>query len=480
MVPRKDYNAGLTHDARRNRMKKYCILIAVLSLTVAALLAVASQLGAVRVPDYVPVLARSLAAAAILAYASARRSLTVWIFAAMLAGLEIGLDWPQAALHCQVLSQIFLRLISVIIAPLLFSTLVTGIASHRDLKKTGRMGIKALIYFEVVTTLALFIGLAAINLSKAGVGVRLPAAAVQTPSQLGKPTISQTILKVFPQNIARSVARNEVLQVVVFSIIFGIALALVSETKRRPMLVFCESLAEVMFKFTNVVMLYAPVAVAAAIAYTVSQTGSQILLNLLQLLATLYVALLVFVLAVLLPIALLARIRLRQFIRALTEPASIAFATASSEAALPIAMENMEQFGVARPVVAFVIPAGYSFNLAGSALYLTLASVFVAQVAGIPMSLGSQFAMVFTLMLTSKGVAGVSRAALVILMGTAASFGLPAAPIFILLGIDQLMDMGRTAVNVIGNCLAAVVVARWEDELADRRVTAPLESRFAG
>ncbi len=457
-------------------MKKYCLFIAVLSLTAAALLAVASQLGMVRVPDYVPVLARSVAAVALMAYASARRSLTIWIFVAMLVGLEIGLDWPQVALHGKVFSQIFLRLISVIIAPLLFSTLVTGIAGHSDLKKTGRMGIKALVYFEVVTTLALFIGLAAINLSQAGVGVRLPPPAAPPASHLVKPAIADTILKVFPQNIARSVARNEVLQVVVFSILFGIALALVAEGKRRPMLAFCESLAEVMFKFTNIVMFYAPVAVAAAIAYTVSQTGAGILLNLLQLLATLYAALVVFVLAVLLPIALLARIPLRPFIHALTEPASIAFATASSEAALPIALEKMESFGVARPVAAFVIPAGYSFNLAGSALYLTLASVFVAQVARIPMSLGSQFAMVFTLMLTSKGVAGVSRAALVILLGTAASFGLPMAPIFILLGIDQLMDMGRTAVNVIGNCLAAAVVARWENELEVRLTPAQVES----
>ncbi|MGH9431720.1 MAG: dicarboxylate/amino acid:cation symporter [Terriglobia bacterium] len=447
-------------------MKKYFILIAVLSLTVAALFAVASQLGIARIPENVPILARSAAAAALVAYAAARRSLTIWIFIAMLVGLEIGLDWPHAAVHCKVLGQIFLRLISVIIAPLLFSTLVTGIAGHSDLKKVGRMGIKALIYFEVVTTLALFIGLAAINLSKAGVGVTLPAPAA--PAHLAKATVADTILKVFPENIAQSVAQNEVLQVVVFSILFAIALALVAEKKRRPMLAFCESLAEVMFKFTNIVMLYAPVAVAAAIAYTVSQTGAGILLNLLQLLATLYVALLVFVLLVLLPIAWLARIPLRPFIRAITEPTSIAFATASSEAALPIAMEQMELFGVARPVVAFVIPTGYSFNLAGSALYLTLASVFVAQVAGMHLSLGSQFVMVFTLMLTSKGVAGVSRAALVILLGTAASFGLPAGPIFILLGIDQLMDMARTAVNVIGNCLAAAVIGRWENDLQDQ------------
>jgi Na+/H+-dicarboxylate symporter len=465
-LSRKDYNAGLPHRGGRSRMKKIFILIAVLSLTVAALLALASQLGIARVPDDVPIVARTVAVAALVAYAAARRSLTVWIFIAMLVGLEIGFDWPHAAAHCKVLGQIFLRLITVIIAPLLFSTLVTGIAGHSNLKKVGRMGVKALIYFEVVTTLALFIGLAAINLSRAGVGITLPAAAAAP--QPPRTTVTETILHVFPQNIARSVARNEVLQVVVFSVLFGIALAMVVENRRRPMLAFCESLAEVMFKFTNIVMLYSPVAVAGAIAYTVSQTGAVILLNLLQLLATLYVALLVFAGVVLLPIALLARIPLRPFIRALSEPTSIAFATASSEAALPIAMEEMERFGIARPVVAFVIPTGYSFNLAGSALYLSLASVFVAQVAGIHMGLGSQFMMVFTLMLTSKGVAGVSRAALVILLGTAATFGLPAGPIFILLGIDQLMDMARTAVNVVGNCLAAAVVGRWENDFKDQ------------
>jgi proton glutamate symport protein len=446
-------------------MKKYPILIAALSLTAAALFAVASQLGIARLPQSLPLLARSIAAMALVVYALTRRSLTVWILIAMPVGLELGLDWPLAAAHCQLLSLIFLRLISAIIAPLLFSTLVSGIAGHSDLKKAGRMGIKALLYFEAVTTVALFIGLGAIDLSKAGVGVPLNPASAPPQAHLANTSLTQqTILNAFPQNIARAVAHNQVLQVVVFSILFGIALALVSESKRRPMLAFCESLAEVMFKFTNITMLYAPLAVAAAIAYTVSQTGPGILLNLLQLLATLYVALLVFILAILVPTACMARIPLRPFIHALSEPVSIAFATASSEAALPLALERMEGFGVPRPIAAFVIPVGYSFNLAGSALYLTLASVFVAQVAGIHMSLARQFGMAFTLMLTSKGVAGVSRAALVILLSTAASFGLPAAPIFILLGIDQLMDMGRTAVNVIGNCLAAAVIARWENE----------------
>jgi proton glutamate symport protein len=284
---------------------------------------------------------------------------------------------------------------------------------------------------------------------------------------------------VFPENIAKSIAEGQVLQIVVFSIVFGIALAMLSDKKRRPMLAFAESLSETMFKFTNLVMYFAPVGVGAAIAYTVGHMGLGILVNLFKLLATLYVALIVFMLAVLLPVALLARIPIRRFISAIAEPVSIAFATTSSEAALPRAMEAMEALGVPRQIVAFVIPTGYSFNLDGTTLYLSIASVFVAQAAGIHMSLGQQLLMVFTLMLTSKGVAGVPRASLVILLGTAASFNLPVEPIFIILGIDELMDMARTSVNVIGNCLATAVIARWEGEFGKAAPSAVIKEALS-
>jgi len=394
-----------------------------------------------------------------------QKSLTAWILYSMFLGVEIGHDIPDVAIHLKIFSKIFLKLIKTIIGPLLFATLVVGIAGHSNLKQVGRMGLKAILYFEIVTTLALFIGLAAINLSGAGRGVKLPeGAAYEEQLTAVKQTTEEVILHIFPENIAKSVAEGQVLQIVVFSILFAIGLALVSEARRRPMLDFTESLAEVMFKFTKIVMYFAPIGVGAAIAYTVSHMGLGILINLFQLLFTLYGALLFFLLFVLLPVALIAKVPLKKFFYAIAEPVSIAFATTSSEAALPKAMENMEKFGVPRKIVAFVLPTGYSFNLDGTTLYLSLASIFVAQVAGIDMTWKEQLMMVFTLMVTSKGVAGVPRASLVILLGTAASFGLPVWPIFIILGIDELMDMARTSVNVIGNCLATVVIAKWEGE----------------
>jgi proton glutamate symport protein len=394
-----------------------------------------------------------------------RSSLTVWILIAIVIGGAFGYFFPAAATELRILSTIFIRLIRTIVAPLLFATLVVGIAGHGNLKDVGRMGVKAIVYFEVVTTLALLIGWAAISISQAGIGITLPPPGPGEQTAVPPPqTWQDIVLHVFPENIAKAVADGEVLQVVVFSVIFGAALALVPDARRRPMLTFTETLAETMFRFTNIVMLFAPIGVGAAIAYTVGHLGVGILVNLAKLLATMYVAVAVFIAGVLVPVALIARVPLRRFIAAAAEPTSIAFATASSEAALPRAMENMEALGVPRHIVAFVIPTGYSFNLDGSTLYLSLAAIFVAQAAGIQLSIGQQFLLLLTLMLTSKGVAGVPRAALVILLGTVSSFGLPAEPVFIILGIDALMDMARTATNVLGNCLATVVIARWEGE----------------
>jgi proton glutamate symport protein len=461
-------------------MKSNLTVLALLGLlAVAALLALADHYGAAAVPGAVLLVSRWLVIAVLVAYAWARKSLTTWILVSMVVGAEIGHDWPGFAVGLRLLSLIFLRMIKTIIAPLLFGTLVVGIAGHSNLRQVGRMGIKALLYFEVVTTIALFIGLAAINLSHAGVGITLPPAPRTEQLTATKKSASDIILHVFPENIAKSVVEGEVLQVVLFSILFGIALAMLSEAKRRPMLAFAESLSETMFKFTNLVMLFAPIGVGAAIAYTVGHMGLGILVNLFKLLATLYVALIFFLLFVLLPVALLARVPIRAFARAIAEPVSIAFATTSSEAALPRAMEAMEALGVPRQIVAFVMPTGYSFNLDGTSLYLSLASVFVAQAAGIHMPLSQQLLMVFTLMLTSKGVAGVPRASLVILLGTVASFNLPVEPVFIILGIDELMDMARTSTNVIGNCLATVVIARWEGEFGKGTPSATVREALA-
>ena len=396
-------------------------------------------------------------------YAFRSKSLTVWILVSIVAGAEFGHDLPDIAKNIQFLSDIFLRLIKTIIAPLIFATLVNGIAGHNDLKLIGRLGWKSILYFEIVSTIALFIGLLAINISKAGSGVILPAVANAPETAIKAHSWSGFLLNMFPENIAKSVFDGNILQVVVFSIIFGIAVAKLSDQYRGTMLRFTGSLAESMFKFTHIIMYYAPVAVFAAIAFTIGQLGLDVLTSLLKLLATLYIALIAFLLIVIFPLVILLKIPFKKYLLAISEPASIAFATANSESALPSALESMERFGVPREIVAFVIPTGYSFNLDGTSLYLSLACVFVAQVAGIDLSVGQQVAMCFVLMLTSKGVAGVSRASLVVLLGTLSSFGLPTTPVFLILGIDVLMDMARTTVNVIGNCTATVVMAKWEN-----------------
>jgi len=390
-----------------------------------------------------------------------RPSLTAWIFIAMALGIAVGIAAPGVASRLAPVSNIFLRLIRSIIAPLIFGTLVYGIAGSGDLKRMGRIGLKALVYFEVVTTVALFLGLAAVNLVRPGAGMKLSPAAADAGMAQNQLPAGSAIEHVFPSSIIDAMARGDVLEIVVFSFLFGAACAAIG-AKAKPVVAFCESLAEVMFRYTNYVMYLAPFGVGAAIAVTVASKGSAVLLGLGKLVLTMYAAQIIFVTVVLGSIVILVRIPVRAFYRAVREPFLIAFSTASSEAALPRALENMEQFGVPRHIVAFVLPTGYSFNLDGSTLYLSLASVFVAQAAGIELTLGQQLLMMLTLMLTSKGVAGVPRAALVILAGTLSSFKLPMEGVAVLLGIDAVMDMARTSVNVLGNCLASAVVARWE------------------
>lgn len=387
-------------------------------------------------------------------------SLTAWILIALVAGILFGAALPGPAKQMAILGSIFLRLIKSIIAPLLFGTLVVGIAGTGSVKTMGRIGGKAILYFEIVTTIALFVGLGAVNLVQPGVGVQLQKGATGGLATTST-SMSQILEHTFPTSIIKSMADGEVLQIVVFTFLFGMACAVLG-AKAKPVVVFCEALSEIMFKYTGYVMYVAPFGVFGAMASVVGEKGLGVLVNLGKLVLTLYAAELFFVVFVFGTVITVLRIPLKRFIHYVREPFLIAFSTASSEAALPIALENMERFGVPKHIVAFVLPTGYSFNLDGSTLYLSLAAVFVAQAAGVHLSFSTQLVMLLTLMLTSKGVAGVPRASLVILAGTLATFNLPIEGVAVILGVDTLMDMARTSVNLLGNCLATAVVARWE------------------
>ncbi|NCW44884.1 MAG: dicarboxylate/amino acid:cation symporter [Gemmatimonadaceae bacterium] len=394
---------------------------------------------------------------------------TGWIIISMIVGILIGWLAPDFAPNLKPFANIFLRMIKSLIVPLLFSTLVVGIAGHGDdMKKVGKLALRSIIYFEVVTTLALAIGLVAVNVVKPGVGLSIAAAgdSEEFKALAAKtPTFASVLEHTVPQSFFEAAAQNEVLQIVFFAIIFAVALARVEGPSKKFMLDWLQSLSDIMFKFVGIVMAYAPIGIGAAIGVTVGKSGLDVMLNLAKLVGTLYVSLIIFVLLVLVPVALFAKIDLKRFWALVKEPWLIAFSTASSEAAFPQAMQAMEKFGVPRRIVSFVLPTGYSFNLDGSTLYLAIASVFVAQAAGIDMPIGTQLLMMLTLMLTSKGVAAVPRASLVILSGALAQFGLPLEGIAVILGVDAIMDMARTSVNLLGNCLATAVMARWEGEL---------------
>jgi proton glutamate symport protein len=402
--------------------------------------------------------------------APARRGLSqsqkifLGLFLGVVAGILINWYKPDIAPAVKVFSQIFLRLIKMVIAPLIFATLVAGIAGAGHFKDVGRMGLRAIIYFEVVTTVALLIGLVLVNVLKPGVGVALPTTATQ--AAMPPQTWDQILLHTIPESVVDAMAKGDVLQIVVFSMLFAIALGMIGE-KGRPIITFCESMSETMFKFTNIIMGYAPIGVAAAIAYTIGVSGLGVMKNLAGLIGTLYLGLFVFLFLVLVPVAILFKVPVKKFIQYVKEPWLIAFSTSTSEAALPLAMENMEALGCPRKIVSFVLPLGYTFNLDGTTLYLSMASIFVAQAAGVHLSIGQQITMMLTLMLTSKGVAGVPRASLVILAGTLASYNLPLEGVTLILGVDAVMDMARTSVNVVGNCLATVVISKWEGEFKE-------------
>jgi proton glutamate symport protein len=408
-----------------------------------------------------------------------RISLSHWIIAAVVVGGLFGWKFPEQAKHVQVISTLFLHLIKCIIVPLIFSTLVVGIAGHTDdMKAVGRLALRSIIYFEVVTTVALFIGLGAVNFLRPGEGIQLDASK-DTGAQLAtnKVTLDGVIEHLAPQSFFDSAARNDVLQVVIFALLFAVSLAKVKGKPRETMLAFCEALSEVMFKFTGLVMYLAPLGVGAAVAYTIGVHGIAVLSGLSKLVVTVYGSLIVMVVAVFIPILLMARIPVLEFFKTVREPWLLAFSTASSETALPDALRLMEQFGVPKRIVAFVLPAGYSFNLDGSTLYLSVASIFVAQAAGIHLPFDQQLLMMLTLMLTSKGVAAVPRASLVILSGTLTTFGLPLEGVAVILGVDWCLDMARTSINLVGNCLASAVMARLEGEFRTEKTVVSLPSK---
>jgi proton glutamate symport protein len=402
-------------------------------------------------------------------------SLTAWIFIALVIGILVGVFFPEFGKALAPVSNIFLRLIKSIVGPLLFGTLVYGIASAGELKTMGRIALKAVTYFEVATTLALVIGLVVVNVFQPGAGISLTAENGAPLPTLAKPVSFSGVLEhAIPSNIFESLAQNDVLQMVVFFFLFGAACSAIG-SKAKPVLDFAGSVAEVMFRYTKYVMYLAPFGVGAAIAVTIGSKGVGVLFSLGKLVGTLYLAQGLFVVLVLGSALMIARVPLGPFIRAARQPFILAFSTASSEAALPLALENMERLGIPKHIVGFVLPTGYSFNLDGSTLYLSLASVFVAQAAGVHMPIGTQITMMLTLMLTSKGVAAVPRAALVILAGTLGTFHLPLEGISLILGVDALMDMCRTSVNLLGNCVATAVVAKWEGVVISPSMNRELE-----
>ena len=404
-----------------------------------------------------------------------RISLTGWIFIGMATGILVGWLAPGYAVELRPLSTMFLRMIKSVVVPIIFGTLVVGIAGHGDdLRRIGRLALKAIGYFWVMTTAALAIGLLAGNVVKPGLGVILPPPDPHAAIPTAAPTTFGGFLEhIVPKSVVEAAANGEVLQVVFWATLFALALTQVKGRPKEVMLGVAEGLMEVMFKLVGLIMKFAPIGIGAAMAVTVSHSGLGVLVNLGKLVLTLYGALVVFGLVALLPAALLARLPIGRFARTVKDPAIIAFTTTSSDAALPLAMQRMVEFGVPRRIVAFVMPTGYSFNLDGSTLYLGVASLFVAQAAGVELTLGQQLFMMLTLLITSKGIAGVPRASLVVLSGTLTAFGLPLEGVAVILGVDEVMDMARTMVNLVGNCLATAVVARWEGELSPARVGAP-------
>jgi proton glutamate symport protein len=392
--------------------------------------------------------------------------LTSWIFISLAIGLLIGIYAPEFAHSVKSLRTLFLNGVKCIIAPLIFSSIVCGINSSGSIKGLGRLGLRAIIWFEIATTVALGIGLLFVNVLRPGDGIELKPASDATllAAAQTKMTVAGFIEHLLPTNFAEAVVKGDVLQIVLFSVLFGISLLLAGE-RARPVLALCEGLSHVMFKFTELIMNLAPIGVGAAMAGAVAEHGLKVLIPMAKMVGTLYAALAVFIAVVLLPALLWARVRIIPFLKEIRPSVALAFATTSSESAYPGALQSLEKIGVPNRIASFVLPLGYSFNLDGSTLYLAIASIFIAQASHIEMSLSNQLAMMLMLMLTTKGVAAVPRASLVVLSATLAAFGLPLEGVVMIMGVDEFMDMARTSVNLLGNCVATTVISRWENEV---------------
>ena len=409
--------------------------------------------------------------------------ITKFIFLSLILGIATGILFPAFAVKLAPMATMFLNMIKMIIAPLLFATIVIGISGHGDLKSLGKIGFKTIIYFEIVTTIALIIGLAIGHLTKPGEGVPLqlhiPQSsldAVAAMSQASHHSLMDMIVNIFPSSVIKSMADGNLLQIVVFSLFFALAVCAVGQ-KAKPILDILNSLSSVMFKFTEYVMWFAPIGVFSAIASTIGSSGIGILKSYLKVIFSMYFALIIFVGLIIFLVCKIVKVPVMGLLKTIKDPALIAFSTASSEAALPKAMEVMEKFGVPKNIVGFVMPTGYTFNLDGSTLYLSLAVLFATQLVGIDLSLKQQIFIMLALMFTSKGVAGVPRVSLVVLAGTLSSFGYPLIGVAILLGVDQFLDMGRTTVNLIGNCIATLFISRWENEFDYERMNEYIASK---
>jgi len=406
-----------------------------------------------------------------------QRSLSTYIVLALILGVVVGAVSPDLGLAMKPLGDIFIRMIKMIVVPLIFFSLIMGIAGTGDFSKLGRLGGKAILWFEVATTVALVVGLLVVNLIEPGMGVHIQQGMTDAVQKIAdhKPLDHiQMIVNIVPTNIIDAMARADMLQIIFFSCIFAISAAKAGKDGQK-VIDLSRDITHIMFNVTHYVMKVSPIGIFGAIAHTVAMYGLDVLIPLLKLIGTMYLAIGIFLVILVIGAAVVTKVNLIGFMKVIKEPMVLAFTTSASEAALPIAMEKLERIGIPKHIVSFVLPLGYTFNLDGSTLYSAVAVIFLGQVYGVPLPLGLQIVILLTLMISTKGIAGVPGAALIILAGTATAFGIPVEGVAMLLGIDRVLDMARTMCNVTGNCIAGLVVARWEHEISAEDLNSYIE-----